>query len=142
MKDKQYVVKNDKDEFLIGYFGSDLYWIMPKYHDNNQFIITNNENQFYTMLLSIFKYMKKRKSPQLKGNVFTWLSEARLPENSSSLIITKQENAFVIQFIQNPNDHLGVARNTCSICFCLSGSRNQSVANEFSIMNHKLLERD
>ena len=142
MKDKQYVVKNGKDEFLIGYFGSDSYWSMPDYHDNIKFVITNNEKQFYMLLLYIFKYMKKRKSPQFKDNVFTWLSEARLPENSSSLIITKQESDFVIQFIQNPNDYLGVARNTCSICFCLSGSRNQSVANDFSIMAHNLLERD
>ena len=137
-----YVQNDQQDVFLIGYFGADLYWILPEYTENNEFIITKEHTAFHSMLNSIFKYMEKQKAPQLKGNMFEWLSEARQPEESSNMVITKAGDKFIIKFIQNPNDYFAVSQKSCSICFCLSGSRNPNIATAFSIMAHKLLARD
>ena len=137
-----HIQNGKKDEFIIGYFGSDLYWILPEYTEDNEFVITEELKVFHSMLNSIFNHMKKEKALQLNGTQFHWLSEARLPEESSTLTITKLDDKFIIRFIQNPNDYFAVMQGSCSICFCLSGSKNPSVATAFSITTHKLLARD
>ena len=133
---RELVVQSGDNEFIIGYFGSDLYWIMLDYVPNNKFTITEDMPYLFDFLNDLFC------TEHFKNNTFVWLSEARLPENSSSLKITKGMNFFRIRFIQNENDYLAKARNICPICFCLSGSRNQKIANKFSIMLNKLLTRD
>lgn len=142
MSDKQFVMKQGEDEFVIGYFGSDLYWIMENYHENNKFEITKKQATLYEGLQTIFRFMKMRQEPELNDNVFYWLSEARLPEESNRMTITNLKGKFVVQFFQNPNDYISVGSKTCAICFCLSGSRNANVATMFSAMTHKLLARD
>lgn len=142
MKDKKFVLKQDEDEFVIGYFGADHYWVMLNYHENNKFVITKKHEKLYEGLQTIFKFMKIRQEPQLKDNVFHWLSEAGLPEESNHMAITKQRNKFIVEFFQNPNDYISAAHKTCAICFCLSGSRNPNVATMFSTMTHKLLAGD
>ena len=132
---KLFVQANDL-MFIIGYFGSDLYWIMLDYIPNNKFTIKKNSPYLFKFLEYLFS------SEYFKNCTFTWLSEARLPENSSSLKITKGKDFYRIKFIQNPEDFLAKARNICPVCFCLSGSRNQTISNKFSIMLNGILTRD
>ncbi len=133
---QQIIVQDGNSQFIIGFFGSDIYWIMPNYIPENKFIILQSCPYLFEFLENLFS------TEHFKNCTFTWLSEARLPENSSSLKITKGQNYFRIRFIQNENDYLARARNICPICFCLSGSRNQQIANKFSIMLNELLTRD
>lgn len=142
MANKQFVLKQGEDEFLIRYFGADLYWVMGNYHKGNKFVITKKHGTLYEGLQTIFRFMKMRQTPQLNGNVFNWLSEARQPEESNHMSITKGRNKFVVEFFQNPNDYIDIANKTCAICFCLSGSRNPDVATMFSALTHKLLAGD
>jgi len=133
---KQIVVQDGDNKFIIGFFGSDLYWIMLDYIPKNKFTIKKSCPYLFDFLENLFS------TEHFKNCTFTWLSEARLPENSSSLKITKGQNYFRIRFIQTEGDYLARARNICPICFCLNGSRNQEIANKFSIMLNELLNRD
>lgn len=142
MGDKNFILKQGEDEMVIGYFGADLYWIMENYHESYKFVITKGQATLYEGLQTIFRFMKMRKEPELKDNVFNWLSEARQPEESNHMTITKEKNKFIVEFFQNPNDYISIGSKTCAICFCLSGSRNASIANMFSAMTHKLLAGD
>ncbi|MBQ8043811.1 MAG: hypothetical protein IJ272_06665 [Clostridia bacterium] len=142
MSDKRFIMKQGEDEFIIGYFGADLYWIMSNYHEGNKFTITKEQATLYEGLQTMFRFMKMRQEPQLTDNVFKWLSEAGQPEESKHMTITKQRGKFIVEFFQNPNDYISAAHKTCAICFCLSGSRNPSIATMFSAMTHKLLARD
>jgi len=123
------------DKFILGWFAADLYLIMPDYRPNNHFTITKSCVlwEFFDGLFSKYHF---------KNNTFIWISEARLASESSILKITKGKDFFRIRFIQGENDYLAKARNICPICFCLSGSRNQEIANEFSNLLHQLLSRD
>jgi len=132
----QIVVQDGKNKFIIGFFGSDVYWIMLDYIPDNKFTIRKNCTYLFNFLESLFS------TEHFKNCTFTWLSEARLPENSSSLKITKGQDFYRIKFIQHEGDFLAKAQNICPICFCLNGSRNQQVANKFSIMLNELLTRD
>ena len=142
MSNKKFIVEQGEDEFVISYFGADHYWVMLNYHENNKFVITKKQEKLYEGLQTIFKFMKIRKEPQLKDNVFNWLCEASLPEVSNHMTIKKERNRFIVEFFQNPNNYISVAHKTCGICFCLSGSRNPSVATMFSARAHKLLAGD
>lgn len=135
-------VKHGNDEFIIGYFGADLYWVMLDYHAGNKFIITKENSKLYEFLKNMFKFMRERNEPELEGNVFYWLSEARQPEESNHMTITQLKDKFVVQFFQNPNDYISRASKTCAICFCLSGSKNWDIASMFSAKTHKLLAGD
>lgn len=132
----QIVVQDGKNKFIIGFFGSDVYWIMLDYIPDNKFTIKKNCTYLFNFLESLFS------TERFKNCTFTWLSEARLPENSSSLKITKGQDFYRIKFIQHEGDFLAKAQNICPICFCLNGSRNQQVANKFSILLNELLTRD
>ena len=139
MEDKTFVMKQGTNKLVIGYFGSDLYWIMLDYQKNNKFEITNNQAMLYEGLQIIFEFMEMRQEPELKCNIFYWVSEARLPEESNHMTISKLKGKFVVEFFQNPNDHISAFSKTCAICFCLNGSRNSNVATMFSILAQKLL---
>ena len=132
----QIVVQDGKNKFIIGFFGSDVYWIMLDYIPDNKFTIKKNCTYLFNFIESLFS------TEHFKNCTFTWLSEARLPENSSSLKITKGQDFYRIKFIQHEGDFLAKAQNICPICFCLNGSRNQQVANKFSILLNELLTRD
>lgn len=142
MRKKQFILKQGEDEFIIGFFGADLYWIMLNYHENNKFIITKEQEKLYDFIKFMFAFMKLYEDPQLKDDVFFWLSEARLPEESNHMTITKLKDNFVVQFFQNPYDYISKASKTCAICFCLSGSKNWNVASMFGAQTHKLLAED
>ena len=133
---KQIIVQDGNNKFIIGFFGADVYWIMLDYIPENKFTIKNDCPYIYEFLENLFS------TERFKNCTFTWLSEARLPENSSTLKITKGKDFYRIKFIQHEGDFLARAKNICPICFCLSGSRNQRIANKFSLMLNKLLNRD
>lgn len=132
---EQIIIESTSDKFIMGWFGADLYWIMTNYTPNTHFTIEKNCIlwDFFDMLFSKYHF---------KNNTLIWISEARPANESSKLKITKGKDFFRIRFIQGENDYLAKARNICPICFCLSGSKNQDIANEFSYLLHKLLSRD
>lgn len=132
---EQIIIEDNNCKFIMGWFGADLYWIMPNYTPNSPFIITEDFIlwEFFDTLFSKHHF---------KNNTLIWISEARLPSESSYLKITKGTASFRVRFIQGKNDYLAKARNICPICFCLSGSKHQEIANEFSNLLHKLLSRD
>lgn len=133
---KQIIIQDGDNKFIIGFFGSDLYWIMLDYVPDNKFTIKKNSPYLFKFLENLFG------KEHFKNCTFTWFSEARLPENSSGLKITKGKDFYRIKFFQNDNDYLAKTRNICPVCFCLSGSRNQKIANKFSIMLNELITRD
>lgn len=130
-------ITDKKDQFHISIYGSDLYWIMTDYHDGNEFFINNTDTKFYNALKDLFREIEKRDYkylPLYTKNTLKWLSEARQPEESSTLEIVKGDYFFIIRFIRGEKDHLAKARNICPICFALSGSRNPGIAAAFGIM--------
>ena len=133
---KQIIVQSGDNKFIMGFWGADLYWIMPEYTANNKFTVTQDVPYLFNFLKDLFA------TERFKNNTFIWLSEAYSPENSSSLKITKGKDFYRIKFIRSEGDFLARFMNTCSICFCLSGSRNQRIANNFSIFLNELLTRD
>ena len=130
------VVEQKGQRFLIDWFAADLYWIMLDYAPKSSFIVTKNTPLFWEFFTNLFA------THHFKNNTLIWLSEARLEEESSILKITKGKDYFRIKFIQGDHDYLAKARNICPICFCLSGSNHQEIANAFSNFLHKLLSRD
>lgn len=130
------IVESSGNKFLIGWFGSDLYWIMLNYTPNNKFIVTKGSTKLWDFLTTLFKEYN------FKNCTFTWNSEAGIDRKNNKLKITKGNNYFKIRFFQDENDTLSQATNTCPICFCLSGSKRQDIANTFSIFLHTLLNSD
>lgn len=133
---KQIVVQDGEHKFIIAFFCSDVYWVMLDYIPENKFTVKRSCPYLFDFLEGLFS------TEHFKNCTFTWLSEARLPENSSTLKITKGKDFYRIKFIQHDSDFLARTRNICPICFCLSGSKNQRIANKFSIMLNELLNRD
>lgn len=132
----QVIVESNMHKFVIGWFAADLYWIMPEYTANNSFVVKRDTPFLWDFFNSLFSIN------HFPNNTFMWKSEARLESESSTLKVTKGKEHFKIRFIQNDNDYLAKFRNICPICFCLSGSRNQKIANEFSNLLHNILSRD
>jgi len=125
---KRLIIEDGENKFIIGFYGSDLYWIMIDYIPNIEFNVKKDCPKLFKLLDELFTI------GNFESNTFTWISEARLPENSSTLKITKDKDSYRITFIQNETDYLAKARNICPICFCLSGSRNLKIASMFAIM--------
>ena len=130
------IISNEKNSFTICYGGSDLYWLMDDYNENNLFVINKDNKIMYSLLKKVFTQIKKYDYPHnktLNNNVFGWTSEAEgLPENAHVLTIKKTDDSFYIKFHRNPANLS--PQNTCYICFCLSGSKNQNIANAFNEM--------
>ena len=132
---EEILITSGNIKYIMGWYGSDLYWIMPNYVPNNRFNVTCDTPYLWEFLEKLFK------ENHFKNNTFIWISEARLEKESSFLKITKGKNSFNIRFIQGENDYLAKVRNICPICFCLSGSRKQEIANSFSNLLHKILNQ-
>jgi len=133
---EQIVVQANNSKFIMGFFACDVYWIMPDYIHNNKFTVKKSDSYLFEFIDDLFS------KHHFKNCTFNWLSEARLPQNSSSLKITKGIDFYRIKFIQSPNDYMARLRNICPICFCLSGSRNPEIATKFGIMLNEILTRD
>ena len=131
------ILTNDKNEnFTITYSGCDLYWLMNNYTNDNLFKITSENKDFYSLLKKLYSKIEKYddpKNPTIINGLFTWISEAEgILENANALTIKKEEDVFYIKFFRNPQNHSPIW--SCYICFCLSGSKNQKIANAFSEM--------
>ena len=126
------IVDNKGEQFKIHYAGGDLYWTMIDYHNDNEFIIEKNDFLFYNELEKIFKLI----DDDLEN--IEWFSEAYGEiDKANKLSINKIDETFCIKFYQNPA-RLFNRKDICAICFCLSGSRFQDVANEFSSMFYRI----
>lgn len=131
-KDKDLFIGNDDNGFIICYGGSDFYWITLDYEKCSKFLISKKDKYLYSIFINLFKKIEKnddKDRPTIRNNVFEWISEARQPEISNKLVISKEEDEFVVEFIKNPMDY--VAGQMCAISFCLSGSRNAQIVFEF-----------
>lgn len=131
------VLKNECNQvFDIHYGGADLYWSMSDYCEDNEFVVTPLDGLFYIQLEEVFEKIYKCDEPYNRlffDNCFVWFSEAYgIPEEAHKLLITKNDNCFCIRFVRNQYNFS--PSNTCFISFCLSGSRNQEIANAFSMM--------
>lgn len=126
-----------KPSFLMQFNGSDFYWVMLYYDENNEFNITEEDSFLFSQMQQLFKTIEKYDYPYNKtliNNTFTWNSEDYgTYENANKLIITFENNIFSIKFYQNPNREFN-NKFLCPICFCLSGSKNENIASAFSLM--------
>ena len=126
------IASNNGEQFKIHYAGGDLYWTMEHYHGDNEFIVEKKDLEFYLELDRIFKLIGD------DIGFIEWYSEAYGElKNANKLVISKIDEGFSIKFKQNPN-RLFNRKDICAICFCLSGSKYQEIANEFSIMYYSL----
>ena len=129
------------DKFIIHYAGLDLYFTMLDYKEENKFIIRQNDELFleFENLFQEIKNHDKQIPKLINNDCFTWISESYgIYENQNKLNILKEDDKFIIKFYQNPNREF-IRKDICPICFCLSGSKNQNVANLFSIMFQELI---
>ena len=78
----------------------------------------------------------------LNDNQFVWLSESYGEyKDANKLSISRTDESFIIQFYNNSNKIFGNSK-ICPIWFCLSGSKNQNIANVFAIMfNNIIIEK-
>jgi len=130
------LIDNQNNTFNIHYAGADLYWSMNNYFDGNEFTVAKEDNIFHDQLERLFCIIQKydRYKNLLVNDHFEWISEAYgITEEAHKLTITKINDSFKIRFFQNKNNPFCL-KDFCSICFCLSGSRNQEIANAFSSM--------
>lgn len=139
-------ISNEKnDKFIMHYAAGDLYWTMFDYHSDNEFCISKEDKTLYTKLEELFNIIRINDNLSgnlLIGNCFEWVSEAYgLKEDANRLKIIREEDKFTISFFQN-SDRLFGRRDICAICFCLSGSNYQDIANAFSIMLHEYFEEE
>ncbi|MDD3392787.1 MAG: hypothetical protein PHE54_04535 [Bacilli bacterium] len=131
-------ISDGSKSFLIHVGGSDIYWTSESPAEDNTFRINSN-NEFYQPLLELINQARThdyKYSSVFNNNDFTWISEAREPEISHKLIIHQGKDFFDITFNLNPLDMYSSGR--CSICFCQSGSRNQTIACLFSELYNRL----
>ena len=139
----KYIVRllTNDDEMQMSFEGSDFYFVMYNYHDDNKFVITE-DNVLYTYFKNLFNEIRINDNPYnrtINSNKFTWVSEEYGEyENANRLIITELDDCYIIQFYNNPNKIFGNSK-ICSICFCLSGSKNQNIANAFAMMFNNIV---
>ena len=132
----EFIINYNNNKFIIHYAGCDLYWTMIDYQKDNKFIVTKDDYIFYLLLNNLFN--KLNSLNLLNNNCFVWESEAYgIKENNNKLIISKINEEYIINFYQNPNKPFQ-RKDICAICFCLSGSSYQEIANYFSLMFHEL----
>lgn len=128
--------EDNGSEMKMLYGGADFYFAMDNYCENNKFII-KEDNELYQYFKNVFDEIKVNDNPadkMLKDNKFVWISEDYGEyENNHRLIITEEKTEYTIQFYQNPNKLFCNAK-MCYISFCLSGSKNQQIANAFAMM--------
>lgn len=135
----QFIINYNDNKFIIHYAACDLYWTMINYNLNNEFVVTKDDHLFYSLLDNLF--IKLIDLNLLNNDCFTWISEAYgLKKNNNQLTILKNNDSYIIKFYQNPNK-MFQRKDVCAICFCLSGSNYQEIANYFSLMFHELNDK-
>lgn len=135
------IKKDNANEFQMKFEGSDFYFVMYNYQDDNKFVISK-DNELYIYFKNLFNDIRindNQYNRMLNENKLIWISEDYGEyENANRLIITKLDNSFIINFYNNPNKMFGNAK-VCPICFCLSGSKNQNIANAFAMMFNDII---
>ena len=145
INDKHIIVlkKDNGDEMQMSFEGADFYFTMYNYHDDNEFVI-EEENELYVYFKKIFTEIRINDKPYdrlLNNNQFVWIGEDYGEyENANRLTITEQDDCYIIHFYNNPNKIFANAK-ICPICFCLSGSKNQKIANSFAIMFNNIISK-
>ena len=133
--------QDNNDEFLIHFGGADLYFTMNNYYNENKFIITK-EDYIYFMINEMFSIAQKEKKPWndiFENNSLIWYSESYgTKENANRLIITKDNDAFIIKFYLNKNSYMA-NRNICPVSFCLSGSEFPNISNYLAITLNQIM---
>lgn len=143
VENEKHIIKlsKDNDEMKINFEGADLYFVMYNYHEDNKFVI-GKDNDLYVYFKNLFNEIRINDNPynkMLNDNKFIWISEDYGEyENANRLTITELDDSYIIQFYNNPNKKFGNAK-VCPICFCLSGSQNQNIANAFAIMFNNIV---
>ena len=137
---------NENNEILeINYCGCDLYWTCLNYTENNEFVIKESDGVFFRYLNDIFNIIEENDNiheKTLNENRFEWISEAYgEKEFAHKLIIEKNDDNFKIKFFQNSLNWMCI-KEMCPVCFCLSGSRNQTIASAFSLVFLKYMNSD
>jgi len=131
------------DKFTMHYAGQDFYWTMFDYHAGNEFIISKDDEIIFSEMEKLFNVIIKKDNPYsslLKDSCFEWISESYgVPEESNKLTIKKTDNKYIINFFQSPKKAF-FRKDICSVCFCLSGSRNREISTAFSIMFHDYIQ--
>lgn len=130
--------KNDKSFTMTIGGNFDLYWMPENYKECSTYEITKDDNYTFKIFSRLFAGVERnddKDNPVLKGNTITFVSEDWNENEANVLIIKKQENSFIIDFVKNENKeawsypHVG-----CVICFCNSGSRVPDVEQLFMQM--------
>ena len=149
------IIVNDKNDksFLITVGGNlDLYWLPQNRNDQNRiFEISKSDNNTEDITFTIFNLLFDAiiKVDDLYNTVLnenkdtiTFISEDWPTEEANILKITRSEDTFKIEFIENTNrDVWSFPHRGCSICFCNSGSRVPRVEALFMRMfNHLAYE--
>lgn len=143
VENEKHIIKlsKDNDEMKINFEGADLYFVMYNYHEDNKFVI-GKDNDLYVYFKNLFNEIRINDNPynkMLNDNKFIWISEDYGEyENANRLTITELDDSYIIQFYNNPNKKFGNAK-VCPICFCLSGSQNQNIANAFAMMFNNII---
>lgn len=119
--------KNNNSFFMLVGGNCDLYWVPEDYKKCLEFVIDKNDELVFEVFSLLFKEIEKKDDhydPLLKDNIFTFISEEWIKEESNILQITKEEESFKIKFIKNENySSMSIIHRGCPICFCNSGSR-------------------
>lgn len=117
--------------------GSDLYWVLNDYKDDNEMLVSSDDD-FYEVLDELYNSIKECDNTYdslFNNESFIWYSEDYGEiDDAHKLIISKLDNLYSIKFIFNASNKMFNISGNCPICFCLSGSRNQNVAYLFSRM--------
>lgn len=113
------------------------------YVENEKHIIKlSKDNDLYAYFKNLFNEVRINDNPYdkiLNDNKFIWISEDYGEyEKANRLTITELDDSYIIQFYNNPNRMFGNAK-VCPICFCLSGSKNQNIANAFAMMFNNII---
>lgn len=125
--DKDAIKLKDQEEKIIMFYApsTDFYLVRQNYKDNNSFVI-DKDNILYPYL----KFLP------MENNTFIWESEDYGEyEGNNKMIIKKEEEKYTIEFIQNK---MTFNKDICTICFCLSGSKDQRVVEIFTSMFHEI----
>ena len=120
----------------------DMYWIpsdnIQKNNPSNTISFEFKKgDEFFNCLDEIFKKIKLNDdpySPTLEGDLFTFVSEEGIEEDSNILRIKKNKSNFVVEFIKtDPTFSWSFINAGYSICFCNSGSRHQQIEQIFKL---------
>lgn len=130
--------KNDKSFTMTIGGNFDLYWMPENHKECRTYEISKDDDFAYKIFSRLFDGVKRNDDkyrPVLKDNAITFVSEDWNESEANILIIKKQENSFIIDFVKNENKEAwSYPHMDCVICFCNSGSRVPMVEQIFMQM--------